>query len=171
MDKDTMGLCNQGSIKELQQVADKICEERGLPKTKVIWNYRLSTVAGRYKRNLFLIEISNRHYLTFGYEKTEKVLRHEIAHHIAWVKHNHKSHGEIFKKICMELGGQMNAKFAKGEYAACKGVYCKTTRRRMRYECVCGVIFFRKSRLFKDRVYSCRKCGRTITEYNMKGWE
>lgn len=97
------------------------------------------------------IELS--HYMVDlnGEEQILDVILHEIAHALAWERHRDKSHGPIWKRICIEVA-------AKPE-RCCSTGNMPTERR---YTATCGRCFtvYRRDRLSQYRFYYCPKCGR-----------
>ena len=50
-------------------------------------------------------------------EDLDQVIMHEMAHHVAWVRHGHDiaEHGPEFLRVCRELVTRRQAYFCKGD--------------------------------------------------------
>ncbi|MFW6014808.1 MAG: SprT-like domain-containing protein [bacterium] len=81
-------------------------------------NKRLRATDGCHKSFALYTEIhlAYNHYVEFGFDSLIKVLMHEIAHHIRYMKYEDISHGEEFKKLCKKLNGCLNETHAVGKY-------------------------------------------------------
>lgn len=101
---------------------------------------RLKITAGQIRWNIFnlksyKIQLAYNNYQEFGFDSTLKTLRHELAHLICIARHNHKEHGEPFRRTCASLDGHMNKTIAGKKYEQyASNDYCKTEKK-CKYTC------------------------------------
>lgn len=116
--------------------------------------------AGKYypsKREIHL----NRYLLaTHPFDMLNKILIHEIAHHIAYLLHGKKikPHGTEWKNICKKLGYEP-------EVYHNLPVQKSRELRRFKYRCGCSnhlITSIRHNRIQKGIAYFCKKCKKRL---------
>jgi predicted SprT family Zn-dependent metalloprotease len=116
----------------------------------------------------FEIKLNPRARKEFGADRMLGTLRHELAHWVAYLRTGYLSHDNIFKKICVEVGGTMNRKFATGQFASAASSDFLKTPYRYSYTCPkCGAQTKKKQRIARKMIarYSCRKCHTMLSEF------
>lgn len=134
----------------LQRLAEAIIKTHAhdLPPVSVRLSSRLTRSAGTY-RPPGTITISGRFLQQHGFDETEPILRHEVAHHIVhWtVRGKARPHGPEFRAIAAALGAPLHAP----AFAAPRLVYG--------YRCpACGWTWHRGRRIRRSHRYSCARC-------------
>ncbi len=141
----------------------------------LVINKRLRAVDGLY--NVYMGEFSDikieivlalKHICKYGINSLDRVLRHEIAHHICFKRGYKIDHNDYFKDICLDVHGCLNEQYATGKY---KNLYYEgiETSYKWRYICPnCGY-FFKTKRKLNNSNY-CAKCLKVKIE-NFIIWE
>jgi len=138
---------------ELQQWVERISLDCfGKPfRHRAVFNRRLTTTGGRYFTRTHHIEISWRHYLAFGREEIEKIIKHELCHyHLHLERKGFRHRDADFRRLLERVGGSLH----------CRSV---SPRRSLpyRYELVCrscGMRYPRRRKMNPAR-YACGRCG------------
>lgn len=117
---------------------------------RAVFNARLRACGGRYTLNTHNIDISKKHYDTYGAEETEKIIKHELCHyhlHLEGKGYRHKD--QDFKQLLQRVGGSR---------------YCRALPEReqrpyrWQLSCLqCGTTFLRKRRV-DTKKFVCGKC-------------
>ncbi len=117
---------------------------------RAVFNTRLRACGGRYALSTHNIDISRKHYETYGAEETEKIIKHELCHyhlHLEGKGYRHKDRD--FKQLLERVGGSR---------------YCRALPERQqrpyrwRLTCLqCGTTFLRK-RYVDTKKFVCGKC-------------
>lgn len=143
---------------------------------EVKYEGRMTVSSGRCtlfrKNKKFKISLSKKARNQFGIEDTVKTFRHEIAHILAYNRTGKLNHCEIFKMLCVELGGDMNSQLAGVRYAAnSTSNYCESRPRKYEYRCPgCGQIA-KRARRISERVknsHSCITCETPVRHWTLK---
>ena len=155
-------------LAKYQEEADRICNQEGVPHVIVSFSNKLKTTAGRYWAKDYSVHISTDTYFQFGFDRSLGTLRHEVAHHITWIKNGYCRHDYLFKSICARLGGTMNPKQAGYQFASSATTdFIQRTRlpRKYHYTCPCGVNFY-KARQYRGRSLfrTCRICNTKVAD-------
>ena len=152
-------------------------------KLTIEYSGRLTRVYGRcsfkYKTpGEYVIKLSTNVRELQGLERIVKTFRHEMAHAIEHIIFGSFGHSPRFKNICKRLGGSMNARMAKGEYADCAGEYIDIKKVKREKVKEAGILSFDKvKKPVRERktsmTYTC-KCGKwSVTRKNKfnKNWQ
>lgn len=140
---------------ELQRWIEQVSQDSfGLPfRHQATFNRRLSTTGGRYFMKSHNIEINPRQLEVFGYEETERIIKHELCHyhlHLAGRGYMHRD--ADFKALLQKVGGSR---------------YCQTlpgAKKRKplpyRYKLVCTACAteYPRKRKTDPKRYRCGKC-------------
>jgi predicted SprT family Zn-dependent metalloprotease len=113
------------------------------------------------------LSLAYNHYKQFGADHFIKVLLHELAHHIQYIRSKKIEHDTEFKDICLALGGIMNEQLAQGKYRPCLSYKFIDTPNKYKYTCTgCGNIFYTKRKMDPKRI--CLKCGTSVSKFKLK---
>jgi len=92
---------------DLAQYANKalceIGETQVAEQLSISWNPRMRSAAGRAKLQAWTIEI-NPKLIPFGEQEVYTTVLHELAHLVAWRRHQHRGHGLAWRQACADLG-------------------------------------------------------------------
>lgn len=117
-------------VRNLREVRDPRAKDAYYPsvfpmisrKITISWNYRMRRTAGDVRisgrnQELIVIRLAHGFFEEFGFDRSQRTLRHEMAHVLDNIYNGSTGHGESFKKLCVELGGSMNSLQAGTRYA------------------------------------------------------
>ena len=115
------------------------------------FNSRLRSTGGRYFTKSHNIEISFQHFVTFGREEVEKIIKHELCHyHLHLLRKGYKHRDPDFKALLAQVGGS--------RYCSSLTVDRKREPFRYKLKCQsCGMEYQRKRRVDPTR-YRCGRC-------------
>ncbi len=141
------------SNEELQQWVEQISlRSFGRPFLhRATFNSRLRSTGGRYFMKTHHIEISRKHYETFGADEVEKIIKHELCHyHLHLQRKGYKHRDADFKTLLKEVGG---TRF-------CQALPGRQSKEPYRYRLVCGScqMEYLRKRKVDPRKYVCGKC-------------
>lgn len=119
---------------------------------KATFNRRLTATGGRYFTHTHNIDISWKHYSTYGKDEVEKIIKHELCHyHLHLLNRGYRHRDADFKQLLKQVGGSRY----------CKPLPEKNRQTRPYRYCLkcqnCQSEFFRKRRMDPAR-YVCGKC-------------
>lgn len=165
----------EGEFYKLIELVFNICEKYNVPIVdNLLVDGRLKSSNGIYSiitsdSSDSTIKLSKKIYSLYGYEETEKTLRHELAHHICWFKYNTLDHGENFLKICIELKGALNEQLAEkcNHKELCTDNFSPIIYK-WKYTCPnCNVEIKRQRKPSKKTIlnYYCKHCGTPVTKW------
>lgn len=124
---------------------------------KAVFNRRLRATGGRYFTQTHDIDISWKHYETYGKEEVEKIIKHELCHyHLHLMNKGYRHRDADFKKLLRQVGG---ARYCKPlpQRSSSKSNY-QPEPYRYRLECLeCTAKYYRKRRMDPAR-YVCGIC-------------
>jgi len=137
---------HQFALQALRKIGENAIEER----LQIAWNPRMRSAAGRAMLQNWSIEI-NPKLLPFGISEVQTTVLHELAHLIAWHRHQHRGHGLAWRQACTDLG-------IPDEPATHKlPLPRRQQRKNYRYRCAtCGSEFDRVRRI--KRQSACAVC-------------
>lgn len=149
---------------KLNNTIQNICNKYKINKPNIIKiNKQLRANDGLYSLYKYFdggveteIQLAYKHYKLFGICSLDRVLRHELSHHICYMQGESINHTEYFKDICLEINGCLNEDFAIGKYKKLL-YYGIETPYKWRYVCpVCGSSFKTKRKIRNENY--CAKC-------------
>lgn len=118
---------------------------------KATFNSRLRTTGGRYLLRSHNIEINRKQYETYGFEETEKIIKHELCHyHLHLQKRGYRHQDEDFRRLLAQVGGSRY----------CQAVPGTARKLPVRYllRCVDCAMQYPRKRKVDARRYRCGKC-------------
>jgi len=137
----------------------EVCKQYNVPVTSIVFSGRLKAANGTYQYSFnrayrnkattpeiikkaiteHIITISKA-LISFGEKAVLETVNHELAHHIEVFKSLNIKHTYSFKKLCVELGGTMNAELAGSNKTFQKAIGKNWVSKTVgtTYECKCG---------------------------------
>lgn len=138
---------------QLQQWVERISTQHfGRPFLhRATFNERLRATGGRYFMKTHHIEISRRHYDTYGLDEVEKIIKHELCHyHLHLMKKGYRHQDSDFKQLLKKVGGSRYCQSLPGSK--------KPQPPRYMLQCKeCNIQYLRKRKMDPAR-YRCGKC-------------
>lgn len=144
-----------------------------IPDIPVVWNTRMTTTAGycRYKRGVYSryniepykIDLSDKlfRHLDYDLDKVRRTLTHEMVHAYLVHKYNEKGHTRRFQSMMTRITGEhKNHRCHNYDTVGIK----RRQEKKVKWSCTgCGIEGFRVRMPKRNRGYTCRRCGNSVT--------
>ena len=99
-----------GAIIKLQGIANTVIADwsaklkHKINPVRVIWSCSFN-IGGEFDSDANTITLNKEAFQTLGFYRTERILRHELAHVICWTVYRNQTHDKQFAEINRRLDG------------------------------------------------------------------